>query len=514
MTIEKPSRADLDAISQRMKLNINTGDMEVYHAAASGLLDSWNIVEQLHAQIEPQVPDRQWEIPSSEENRLGAWYVTTNIQTASDGLLAGRRVAIKDNVAVAGVPMMNGSHTLEGFVPRRDATIVSRILNAGGSVVGKSVCEDLCFSGGSHTSKPRPVVNPWDESRSAGGSSSGSGALVASGEVDLAIGGDQGGSIRIPSAFCGVVGHKPTWGLVPYTGAFPIEQSIDHVGPIGRTVSDVAAMLTVLAGADGVDPRQPNGMKGHDYLQGLSTDSAGLRIGVVTEGFEQSNSDPAVNAVVQSAINALATNGVSAEEVSIPWHLHGARIWDVVSVEGATWQMLEGNAYGMNWKGLYDPELIAYFGQRWRSAPSAFSETVKLVALAGRYALDAAFGQHYAMARNLEPVLRNAYDTELDRFDVLVMPTLPITASELPDPAAPVETIIGRALDMLANTAPFDVTGHPACSVPAGLADGLPVGLMVVGKQFEDATVLRVAHALEVALGGFPTPPRFVERTA
>ncbi len=167
-------------------------------------------------------------------------------------------MAIKDNVCVAGVPMMNGSATLEGYVPEVDATIVTRTLDAGATIVGKAVCEDLCFSGGSHTAATGPVLNPRAPGRSAGGSSCGSAALLAAGEVDLAIGGDQGGSIRMPAGWCGVVGHKPTYGLVPYTGVFPIELTLDHTGPMAATVADVALYLEVLAGADGLDPRQPS----------------------------------------------------------------------------------------------------------------------------------------------------------------------------------------------------------------------------------------------------------------
>ena len=142
----------------------------------------------------------------------------------------------------------------------------SRVLESGATVVGKAVCESLCFSGASHTSDSGPVRNPWDPTRTTGGSSSGCAALVATAEVDMAVGGDQGGSVRIPSAFCGTVGHKPTFGLVPYTGAFPIERSIDHLGPITRTVSDAARMLSVLAGYDeGRDPRQPVDVRSHDY---------------------------------------------------------------------------------------------------------------------------------------------------------------------------------------------------------------------------------------------------------
>ena len=170
--------------------------------------------------------------PDPEDNPLNAWYWRCEIKGASGGLLAGKTVAIKDNVCVAGLPLMNGTSVLEGYVPNIDATIVTRILDAGGTIMGKAVCESLCFSGGSHTSDTGPVLNPHNHARTAGGSSSGSAALVAAGEVDMSIGGDQGGSIRIPASWCGIYGLKPTHGLVPYTGVFPIELTLDHTGPL------------------------------------------------------------------------------------------------------------------------------------------------------------------------------------------------------------------------------------------------------------------------------------------
>src|ERR671925_1315312 len=161
--------------------------------------------------------------PTGEENRHNAWYVKTRVEGAARGKLKGKTVALKDNIMLAGVPMMNGSATLEGYVPDFDATIVTRMLDAGGTIVGKVHCEYFCFSGGSHTSAAGPVQNPRKPGYSAGGSSSGSAAVVAAGEVEMAIGGDQGGSIRIPAVYCGVYGMKPTHGLVPYTGVFPIQ---------------------------------------------------------------------------------------------------------------------------------------------------------------------------------------------------------------------------------------------------------------------------------------------------
>ncbi|HEV3363743.1 MAG TPA: amidase family protein, partial [Acidimicrobiia bacterium] len=194
-------------------------------------------------------------------------------------------------------------------------------------------------------------------------------------------------------------------------------------------------------------------------------------------------------------------------DVSIPWHADAMHVWNVIATEGATVQMVEGNAYGRNYFGLYDPELIAYYGNQWRERSERFSRTVKLVLLAGRHSLDAEQGRHYAMARNLAYELRAAYDDALAQYDVLAMPTLPLTATPVLGDDAPLEEYIARALEMIGNTAPFDVTGHPATSVPAGLVDGLPAGLMIIGRRFDDATCLRVANALEQAVGGFPAPP-------
>ena len=506
MPVRPPDPDDLRTVAQRYGLGLDDADLASFSPAVDGLLASWDAVEELYAATAPAAPDRAWTRPEPADNPYNAWYVQCEVTGSGEGPLAGRTVAIKDNTAVAGVPMMNGSATVEGYVPRRDATVVTRMLAAGATIVGKAVCEDLCFSGGSHTSRTGPVRNPWDETRSAGGSSSGSAALVAAGIVDVATGGDQGGSVRIPSAYSGTVGHKPTWGLVPYTGAFPIEQTIDHVGPITRTVADAALVLDVIAGPDGFDPRQPRDLVPDHYAAALARGAEGLRIGVVSEGFAQPNSEQGVSDAVRAAVDVLRGAGLRAEDVSVPWHLHGAKVWDVIATEGAVAQMVDGNGYGMNWKGLYDPEVIEHYGTRWREDGSRFSETVKLVLLAGGHAIGTRRGAHYAMAQNLAHELRAAYDEALAHYDVLVMPTLPLQATVLPPAGAPREEVIPRALEMISNTCVTDVTGHPACSVPAGLVDGLPTGMMIIGRQFDDATVLRVAHTYEQAVGGFPAP--------
>ena len=506
-SLPPPDRERLAALSRHFGFGLSDAELAEFAPAVEGTLAASIAVERLYERSAAPVPRRSWESPRPQDNPYAAWYVTTSITESSDGPLAGRTVAVKDNVAVAGVPMMNGSRTVEGFVPRRDATVVRRLLDAGATLAGKAVCEDLCFSGGSFTSHPAPVRNPWDETRNAGGSSSGAAALVAGGVVDLGLGGDQGGSVRIPGSFCGLVGHKPTHGLVPYTGAFPIERTIDHLGPMTRTVADAATMLGVLAGPDGLDARQPSGITPVDYHAALAESATGLRVGILTEGFGTAVSDPAVDARVREAIEALRDAGLAAEEVSVPWHLDAMHLWNVIGTEGAAHQMIDGNAFGMNVDDFYDPELIAHFHRQRLAHGAELSKTVQLVGLSGRYTYEVAGGMYYAMARRLVPELRAAYDAALSRFDVLVLPTLPYTAREIPPADVSLNGYLDTALSMIGNTAPFDVTGHPACTVPAGLVDGLPAGLMIVGRHFDDATVLRTAQTYEQAAGGFPTPP-------
>ncbi|MGH9057013.1 MAG: amidase family protein, partial [Acidimicrobiales bacterium] len=343
MPVPVPSTADLASLAARKGLHLSEADLASFQGLIAATLGSYDLLDAMpQPQPHVRVPRTAGERPGPAENPLGAWYVRTAIKEAGGGPLAGRTVAIKDNICVAGVPMMNGSATLSGFVPDTDATVVTRVLDAGAEIIGKAVCEDLCFSGGSHTSATGPVRNPWDTSRTTGGSSSGCAALLAAGEVDLAIGGDQGGSVRIPAAFSGIVGLKPTHGLVPYTGAFPIEATIDHLGPMARTVRDAAVLLGVLAGADGLDPRQPAGLEPRDYLADLDKGLSGISVAVVSEGFGLPGmSEPGVDDAVRAAVKRMGSAGAKVQEVSIAEHRDGLHIWNVIAVEGAAVQMVD-----------------------------------------------------------------------------------------------------------------------------------------------------------------------------
>jgi amidase len=505
MAVSRPSTAEIDSAAQHYGFHLDADQRTALMTVVGARLTSYDVVDELYDEVaRPRMPQRAYRFPEPAENPFGGWYVTAEIASGAQGPLSGRAVVIKDNIAVAGIPMMIGSRAMEGFVPSRDATVVERLLDAGAVIAGKSVCEDLCCSALSFTSACGPVRNPWDPTRQTGGSSSGSAALVAAGGVELALGGDQGGSIRIPASLCGIVGHKPTYGLVPYTGAFPVERTIDHLGPMTRTVADTALLLTVLAGPDGLDSRQPDHLPAVDYRAALTGDVTGLRIGILTEGFGQPGARPEVDELVRSAAQRFTEIGCTVGEISVPWHRAAFHVFTVIRTDGPTYQMLDGNGYGLDSEGLYDPELMAHFATQRLTHADQLSPVIKAMALCGHHGLKALGGACYAKARNLLPYVRAAYDAALDQYDVLVMPTVPGTADPQPTSGGDDVAVLTHALGMVANTAPLDITGHPAISVPAGLVDGLPVGMMIIGKRFDDATVLKVADAFESLRGGFP----------
>lgn len=508
MSIPAPDLDDLRAISQQWGLGISDDDLAVFKVLIEGALGSYEHVDAMYDAGKPSAPERSSHRSEDADNKLGAWYRRCDIQESDSGLLAGKTVAIKDNVTVAGVPMMNGSRILEGYVPVRDATVVTRILEAGGRILGKAACEDLCFSGASHTCVTGPIRNPWDTSRTAGGSSGGSTALVAAGEVDLAIAGDQGGSIRIPSAWCGDAGLKPTFGLVPYTGAYPIEWTIDHLGPVARNMNDLATFLTVIAGPDGNDPRQPHAPSGIDYTAGIDDGIKGLKVGVVAEGFGYEDlSDPDSDTLVETAANHLTDAGAVVETISIPEHRDALHVWNVIATDGAMWQMIRGNSYGMNYRGLFDPEMMEHTMRGWRANAHLTSQTLKFVMLCAEHVFGRAGGASYARASNVRPQINAAVDAALAEHDVLCYPTLPFPAKEIPPADAPVDEYVARALEMIPNTSVSNMTGNPTLTIPVAGGDPLPVGMSIVGRHFHEPTVLRVGRAYEKLVGGFALSP-------
>jgi amidase len=494
--VKKPTPAEFVAIAQALGMHMTDEDVTSYLDLMTGTIDGYNQLANMPSHVPPVTyPRTPGYFPEGADNPNNAWYVKSTVKGAATGKLAGKTVALKDNVCLAGVPMTNGASTLEGYVPDVDATIVTRMLDAGATILGKVHCEYFCFSGGSHTSSYGPVHNPMKHGYSAGGSSSGSAAVVATGEVDMAIGGDQGGSIRMPSSYCGIYGLKPTWGLVPYTGVMPIELTLDHTGPMTANVTDNALLLEVIAGVDGLDPRQAN-VKTAPYTEALGKSIAGLRIGVVKEGFGWPQSETDVDAMVRKGADAFRKLGAVVEDVSIPAHATAMPIWSAIAHEGATAQMMLGNGFGFNWKGLYVTSLLDAHSA-WRQRADELSDTLKITTLAGYYFIQKYRGHFYAKAQNLARKLTAAYDASLQNYDLLLMPTVPVKATPIPGATAPRAEYIARAFEMLPNCAPFDVSGHPAMTLPCGLSNGLPAGVMLVGKHFDELTIYKAASAWE-----------------
>lgn len=507
MNLPVPSVDELRNLSDILELGFEDHDLEGAQRAVAHALASYERVAQLSNPVTvlPRRPAAHRVGPG--ENPYGGWLYKQQIGPNCDGPLQGMSVVMKDNIAVADVPMTIGSKVLESYVPSFDATIVERVLAAGGSIPGTAACEDLCFSGNSFTSVTGPGRNPYDPTRSCGGSSSGCGVLVALGEADAAIGTDQGGSVRGPAAWSGITGLKPTYGLVPYTGIAAVEMTIDHAGPMARTARDVARLLDVIAGPDGLDPRQdrlfcpsPSG-----YVDALGGDATGRRIALISEGFGWAGlSEEAVDGPVRQAVRSLKKLGCVIDEISVPWHRDAVHIFAPIMAEGSTATIFRGNGAGTNWRGRYDTELLKAFRDGWHNRPNQISKSAKIQFLVGSYASDLTGGYYYARAQNLVPALRAAYAKVFAAYDFVAMPTLPMSPRVLPAGDLPADEYIAQALDMSCNNCTFNLTGDPSVSIPVGLIDGLPVGLMLTAQAGHDAQLLRFADVLQREL--FPVP--------
>jgi amidase len=503
MSVKRPGIDTLAAISDYYGFDLSFDELSEFQTAVAGSMAIYDRLDELADESLPvNYPRAEMGYrPVGDDNPLNGWAWKCSVPGAEEGPLAGRTVALKDNIALAGIPMMNGSSIMEGFVPREDATVVTRLLDAGAHIIGKTAVPAFCFDGGGCTGYPEPQpVNPHDHDRLAGASSNGSAVVVTNGEVDMALGGDQGGSIRLPASWSGCYGIKGTHGLVPYTGIFPIELTIDHVGPMARTAEDCARMLEVLAGSDGLDPRQYD-VRTAKYTESLSDELTGLRIGVLREGFGIAGvSEPDVDAAVKEAVSVLEKVGARASEVSVPMHSDGLALWSAIAFEGATELMVRGDGYGTNWRGHYSTQLMDFYGRARRARGHDFSDTVKMTVLAGHYMSEQYNRHYYGKAQNIGRRLARDYDKALQEYDLLIMPTTAMKAVSRPKDKH-LTSILAGALGNLHNTAPFDVSGHPAMSVPVGFSDGLPVGMQLVGRRWDEATVLKVAHAYQVAIG-------------
>jgi amidase len=490
MALVPPNENDVREFARAHRLELSAAEARSLSAALTALVPALDSIDALSA--EPQVSvtryhDRQaGERPSRTEDPLNAVVRRCRVRGAAAGKLAGKRIGLKDSVCVAGIPASGGSHVLQGYTPDMDATIVARMLDAGAEIVAMLNMDDFALSGDGRTSAYGPTLNPHNPDYCPGGSSSGSAAALYYDWIDITIGTDQGGSIRIPSSWSGTVGLKPTYGLVPYTGVMSIDPSLDHVGPMARSVRDVALMLEVIAGKDPLDQRQRN-VPAQAYTDVLDRGVAGLRLAVLREGFDQPGADPDVNAAVRRAVESLVKLGAKAEEVSVPGH-HEAHslLWPIVG-EGMM-HLAQTGLQSTHFNGRYNPALADFFGAHWAERAPREASTVKMMIVLGEFLSSRGHGRIYAKAQNHRGALTAQYDRVLAGFDAIVMPSTPMKAHRQ-DEQSP--------YSMITNTAPFDVTGHPGLSVPCAMSQGLPVGMMLIGRHFDDATLVRIGSAFE-----------------
>ncbi len=443
--------------------------------------------------------------PPRRENPWNAWYWRSEIKGAPDGPLADKTVGVKDNMCVAGIPMLIGTGETP-FVPDVDATAVTRLLDAGATILGKTIASDGAGLDDFDSNSPFVTVrNPRRPTHAPGGSSSGSAAALVAGDIDLALGSDQGGSVRIPASWSGVVGLRPTYGLVPYTGLVGSEMTMVALGPLATSVETVALAMNALAGPDPLDPRQ-RGIESPDvdYTATLEQGVRGLRVGLVKEAFDQApwedlglpGSEAVVDGAVRDTLRGLAAVGAVVEEVSLPAHTDAVYLFNAMYNEG-NGAMILANAVGTNFIGDYNEGLMEAYGRAWRGNPNNLSPARRSVLIFAEYLRRHYHGHYYARAHNLRGPVRRAYDGLLDRYDVLAMPTVPFRATPIPPADLPPDERVSYAMQMIANTCQSAITGHPAISVPCAMADGLPIGIQFLGRHMGEPTLLRFAEAVE-----------------
>ncbi len=496
MTLQGPNASELQDLARSLGIGLSDEEAREYSkllAPLAAMADAQQKMPDYLPEVKyPRTPGYR---PEGEENKYNAWYYKSRIEGAPEGRLKGKTVALKDNVMLAGVPMMNGTSILEGYVPEVDATIVTRLLDAGATILGKAHCENYCLSGSSHTNATGPCHNPHRMGYSAGGSSSGSAALVAAGEVDMAIGGDQGGSIRMPASFCGIYGMKPTYGLVPYTGVLGIEAAIDHVGPMTASVADNALMLEAIAGPDGIDGRQRDVVT-HPYSEMLDGGVSGLRIAVIEDGFDHAVSQAESDAVVRAACTRFGELGAEVETIDFPLHREAATMYMPALAEGLAREMMlqSGVFYGV--PGLYVRGALER-GSGWSERGDELPPTVRVFTLLGAWYMEKLGGRVYAKGMNLQRKAKDGFARLMEDYDLLLMPTVPLVAQPFPAADASIAEYCDHAWNMLANCPTYNYTGQPSMSVPCGTVDGLPVGLMITGRWWDEPTIYRAAAAFE-----------------
>ncbi|MDW7650135.1 MAG: Asp-tRNA(Asn)/Glu-tRNA(Gln) amidotransferase subunit GatA [Bacillota bacterium] len=403
------------------------------------------------------------------------------------GPLAGIPMALKDNMCTKGIRTTCSSQILNNFIPPYDATVASLLGEAGAVLLGKTNLDEFAMGSSTENSAFFTTRNPWDPTRVPGGSSGGSAAAVAANEALFTLGSDTGGSIRQPAAFCGVVGMKPTYGRVSRYGLIAFASSLDQIGPLTKDVRDCAVVMNAIAKYDARDSTSAD-VETPDYTGFLDGNIRGMKIGIPEEYFAD-GIDADVKSAVRKAIDVLVSLGAEAEEVSLPHTEYGIPVYYLIAPAEASSNLARYDGVQYGFRAKADNLLDMY--KKTRS--QGFGTEVKRRIMLGTYALSSGYyDAYYLKALKVRTLIKEDFDEAFKKFDVILTPTTPGTAFV----AGTVEDPLTMYLNDL-YTIPVNLAGLPALSMPCGFANGLPVGLQLIGKHFDEGTILRVAHAYE-----------------
>ena len=451
-------------------------------------------LEQSLAVIAAREPElHAFNLVLADEARAAAAAIDTRVAAGEDpGVLAGVPIALKDNMCTRGIPTTCSSRILDGWRPPYDATVVRLLADAGAVMVGKTNLDEFAMGSSTENSAFGPTRNPHDPARVPGGSSGGSAAAVASGMVPVSLGSDTGGSIRQPAALCGVVGVKPTYGLVSRYGLVAFASSLDQIGPFAATVADAALVLEAISGHDPADSTSiPEAAP--DLLSRLDDGVSGLRVAVISELMAEGIA-PDVAARVRAAADALAAAGATVEEVSIPAIAHGIGAYYILAPAEASSNLsrYDGVRFGLRVDAPTTPEMYDL------TRTAGFGDEVKRRIMLGTFALSAGYyDAYYGTAQRVRTLIRGEFDAAYERFDLLLSPTSPTTAF-------PIGEKTDDPMTMYLNdvcTIPTNLAGHPAISVPYGVGDdGMPIGVQVLAPSLGEVTMFRAAAVLEATL--------------
>jgi aspartyl-tRNA(Asn)/glutamyl-tRNA(Gln) amidotransferase subunit A len=417
------------------------------------------------------------------------------------GLLAGIPVGIKDNLCTKGIPTTCGSHILENFLPPYESTVTQKLAGAGAVMVGKTNMDEFAMGSSTENSAYQVTANPWDVTRVPGGSSGGSAAAVAADECVVSLGSDTGGSIRQPASFCGVVGLKPTYGLVSRFGLVAYASSLDQIGPFGRSVEDAAILLGAIAG---YDPKDSTSLKVEvpDYTQYLIPDLKGKRVGVITETFGE-GLDSVVADAVHKAIQQLKDLGATVQEISCPRFRYGLPTYYVIAPSEASANLAryDGVKYGFRSKDA--ESLISMYTQ---TRAKGFGAEVKRRIMIGTYALSAGYyDAYYLKAQKVRTLIKQDFEKAFESVDVLVCPTAPTTAFKAGEKTA--DPLSMYLSDLM--TIPVNLAGLPGLSLPCGFdVQGLPIGLQIISNVLREDQMFQVAYAYEQATAWHQQTPK------